>query len=245
MEKLNQIVAIEKGVRARTQKSVTALHHLTKKGALFNGHVRKYEPLNDEGERFDDDQQLVQMRVAEVLRDAQTAWTEQIDIVASKDFGNVQPAARADVIVDGEILIHEAPVPFLLYLEKELTDVQTFINALPELDPALSWSFDENQEIYRSEATRTVKTMKFEEPVVLLEPTKEHPGKAEMVTKDRTIGHWNLVKLSGCLPLKQKQQLVDKIHRLIDAVKQARERANTADIERQKVGAAIFKWLLD
>jgi len=244
MEKLNQIVAVEKGVRARTQKTITDLHHLTKKPLLFNGFVRQYEPVNAEGEHLDEERTKVQFDISSVLQSMRHAFTEQMDIVASKDYGNVQPTARASVEIDGVVLVKDAPVPFLLYLEKELVDIQTFINALPELDIATDWTKNEQLGLWASREARTVRTQKVQDKLVLLEPTTEHPGKAEIITRDVTVGHWRTTKYSGAIPLRAKTDLVAKIHRLIDAVKKARETANNADVARINVGDNILGWLL-
>lgn len=244
MKKLNQVVAIEKGVRNRTQKTITELHHACKKGGLFNGHIRTYEPINDDGERFPEDRQSIQMRVPDVLDKAKEALIEQMDIVACKDFGNVNPAARADVVIDGAVLISNAPVPFLLYVEKELVDLQTFILTLPELDESQEWTHDDNTRIWKTAVVKTIKTAKLQEALVLLQPTKEHAGQAKDITVDRTVGYWNQIKHSGSMPLAAKQKLIAKIHRLIDAVKQAREEANMAEVDSIQVGKKVFDWLL-
>jgi hypothetical protein len=184
------------------------------------------------------------MRVPDVLDKAKEALIEQMDIVACKDFGNVNPAARADVVIDGAVLISNAPVPFLLYVEKELVDLQTFILTLPELDESQEWTHDDNTRIWKTAVVKTIKTAKLQEALVLLQPTKEHAGQAKDITVDRTVGYWNQIKHSGSMPLAAKQKLIAKIHRLIDAVKQAREEANMAEVDSIQVGKKVFDWLL-
>ena len=50
MPKLNQIIAVEKGVKARTQRTVTDTYHACQKPALFNGFDKTYQPKDEEGE---------------------------------------------------------------------------------------------------------------------------------------------------------------------------------------------------
>lgn len=242
-KKLNQVVAIEKGIKTRTQKTLGDLRHLATKEALFSGHSRTYAPIDSEGETYPDDKVIVQQRVSDVLKSAREALVEQMDIILTKDMGNA--LAVADVTIDGQKLVSNATVPFLLYLEKELTDIQTFINSLPELDPAEEWSFDEAAQIWKSAVTKSVKTRKIQEVLLLIAPTKEHPGQAKDVTVDKNVGYWHQVKHSGAIPLGIKRKLVDRIHRLLDAVKEARELANMTEVPDVKVGSKIMSWIFD
>lgn len=50
MTKLNQILAVEKGVKSDTQRKVTDAYHTIQKNALLSGISRTYQPVDDEGE---------------------------------------------------------------------------------------------------------------------------------------------------------------------------------------------------
>jgi hypothetical protein len=54
------------------------------------------------------------------------------------------------------------------------------------------------------------------------------------------------VKHSGALPKLEKQELAERVEKLLQAVKQAREKANSVDeAATPKVGEAVFTYLLD
>jgi len=56
------------------------------------------------------------------------------DIVATQDWANCQ--AVADVVVDDQVILAQVPFTHLLFLEKQLLDIQTLVEKLPVLDPA-------------------------------------------------------------------------------------------------------------
>ena len=49
MPKLNQILAIEKGIKTRVYADFTELHQATQKPALMNGFHKAYQPRDEDG----------------------------------------------------------------------------------------------------------------------------------------------------------------------------------------------------
>jgi hypothetical protein len=136
-------------------------------------------------------------------------------------------------------------VSFLLFLEKQLTDIRTFVGNLPVLDPAESWSEDKNSGLYRTEPTSTHRTKKVQKPIVLYPATPEHPAQTQIITEDVIVGFWSQVKQSGAIPRPQKLIILDRVERLLKAVKEAREAANIQEeVKTPDIGAAIFGYLL-
>ena len=77
--KLHQILAIETGIRAQTQKDLTKAHHgLQREGSLF-GISRNYEPLKEDGERLPPERTLLQTRTPDVIRET-IKIIEELDI---------------------------------------------------------------------------------------------------------------------------------------------------------------------
>jgi hypothetical protein len=242
MPKLNQIIAVEKGVKSRVYGEITEMHKQSQKPDLFNGFIKTYRKKDEEGEDYPPERKKVQHSVDSMLSQAAKLLAELIDITATKDWGNCH--AFADVVVDGQVLIKDAPVPFLLFLEKQITDLHTFIDKIPTLDEADDWSRDENSGLYKTSPIPTHRTKKVQKPIVLYEATKEHPAQTQMITEDITVGYWDTVKHSGALPVPRKQLLLDRIERLSSAVKYAREQANSADAQKQEIGKRLFDYLL-
>jgi hypothetical protein len=240
--KLNQIIAVEKGVKNRAQREITDAYHRVQKPALLSGISRTYQPKDDEGETLPPESTKVQVTAESVLRDATASLTRLFDVVATKDRANC--TARADVTVDGETVVADVPVTYLLFLEKQLTDIKTFVDKLPRLDPAETWTFDEGQDVWRSEAVETARTKKVPRNHIKYEATEEHPAQVEMYYEDVVVGTWTKVTFSGAMPARRLNALRERIEKLQDAVKTAREEANTIEVEDQRVGESVFRYLL-
>lgn len=243
MAKLNQIIAIEKGVKSRVYAEVSELHKANQKPALFNGFSKSYQANDEDGEKLPPERQRVQFEVHEVLSRVDRALTELIDVTARKDYTNCY--AKADVVVDGKTIVGQAPVPFLLFLEKQLTDMRAFVAALPVLDEAETWARDPNSGLYKTDGIQTHRTKKVQKALVLYNATPEHPAQTQLVTEDIIAGYWTQVKMSGAMPKPEKDALLERVETLLKAVKQAREAANMCDeVGGPSVGVAIFDYLL-
>jgi len=239
--KLNQVIAIEKGVKARVYGEVTRLHKESQRTDPFQGFAKTYRKKDEEGEDYPPERKRVQLVAEDVLEQLATVQTELFDVEATKEWGN--QSARADVEVDGQVIIKEAPVTFLLFLEKQLTDMRTFVDKLPILDEAEEWLSDPNSKSYRTEKISTHRTRKVQRPIVLYEATKEHPAQTQLISEDVVVGWWDTVKQSGAMPMPRKQALLKRLDRFLQAVKVAREKANDTDVKDVKVGEAVFGYL--
>ena len=121
--------------------------------------------------------------------------------------------------------------------------MKTFIGNLPELDPAESWTFDENASLYKSEPTRSNRTKKAQKAIVLYDATEKHPAQTQLITEDTIVGVYTQTKMSGALPLPQKRTMLAKVDELLRAVQKAREEANAVVAEDQHIGAAVFAFI--
>jgi hypothetical protein len=242
MAKLNQIIAVEKGVKARTQRDLTDAYHRIQKPALMSGISRTYQPRDEEGEQLPAESTKVQVKAEEVLTGAATAMTRLFDVVATKDWANCE--ARADVVVDGQTVVADVPVSYLLFLEKQLVDLHTFIGKLPLLDAADTWTFDDSADVWRTDPVGTARTKKVPRNHVKAEATEKHPAQVEVYTEDIIVGTWTKVAFSGAMPARRVNELLERVEKLQKAVKYAREEANGIEVTDQSVGAGVFEYLL-
>ncbi len=243
MAKLNQIIAVEKGIKARVYSGVTELHKASQKPALFNGFAKTYQKKDEDGEDLPPERMRVQFMAPDVLRGAERLLTELMDITARKDWTNC--AAAADVVVDGVTIAPAAPVTYLLFLEKQLTDLRTFVDAIPVLDEGEAWTKDVNSGLFKTDPTQTHRTKKVQKPIVLYPATPEHPAQTQVISEDVIAGFWSQVKHSGALPKPEKEAISGRVEKLLQATKQAREQANGTDEQTApNVGTAVFQYLL-
>jgi hypothetical protein len=238
--KLNQIIAVEGGQKSRTNVDVTKVYHDLQKPVLFNGLSRVYRPKDEDGEQLPPEKTMVQRNVQGELNKLAESYTKLIDVTFTKDWANTE--AKGKVVVGGRLLL-EAPVPFLLFLKKQTDDLRTELGKLPVLDPSEIWHEDQTTGVYRTEPAGTTRTRKVKKVLVKYEATDKHPAQTETYDVDEIVGHWALTKFSGAVSQVRKDQLLDRVNELSDAVKVAIEEANSIEIEQCEVGSNIFDFL--
>lgn len=243
MPKLNQILAIEKQRKTQVHKEVTEIHRITQNVNFMTGHVKTYAPKDADGEMFPPENRKVQVLHQHALEALGKKVEEIIDLTATKDYTNCE--AKANVVVDGEVFIEGAPVSFLLFMEKQLTDLFTLVGKMVELDPSLDWVLDENSGQYRSGSVTTHKTKKLQRPIVLYAATEHHPAQTQLITEDAVIGHWTTTSYSGAIPQPKKRALLQRIAKLHEAVKFAREEANGIEVTKKNgLGAKVIAFVM-
>lgn len=243
MTKLNQLVAIEKGVKSTAERTVTdAYHKIQKSSQLLSGISRVYRPKDDDGDQLPPESTLVQIRAEEVLANTAEALTRLFDVTLTKDVANTQ--ASASVTVGGNMIVANAPVPFLLFLEKQLDQLRVFVSKLPTLDPAEVWSEGTVSAVYQAAPVQTTRTKKIPRNHVKAEATDRHPAQVDVFFEDVIVGTWTTIKTSGAVPAQRVEVLLRRIDALQDAVKMAREEANSMEITDRHMGRAIFEYLL-
>lgn len=236
--RLNQVLAIESDLKKRVFSELTELDKACRKPDLLNGFVSTYEPLAEDGERFPPEQKRVQYNSREVLQTIHKSLGELFDIEATKDFANCE--AKADVVVDGQTLMAEVPTTYLLFLEKQLKDIGTMLERIVELDSAEEWRSDDNDRgIHISAPSKRHRTKKLQKGIVLYPATEEHPAQTQLITEDQIVGYVTTVKRSGALPRELKRTLQRRVEKLSNAVKSAREEANTREVVRRDASALL------
>lgn len=240
--KLNQIIAVTAGKKSRNQKTITEVHHQLQKSALLDGIARTYRPKDEEGEKFPPERKHVQLKVKDAVLKVKQELAELFDVVATQDYTNC--LAKADVKVDGVTLVEKVPVTYLLFLEKQLVDLATFVEKLPTLDPAETWKFSPEADCHASDPYDTVKTKKVFRNHVKAEATQQHPAQVETYSEDVVVGYWTTIKFSGAIHSKEKNDMLERVRKLQESVKCAREEANSTDVNVVKVGAKVLDFIL-
>lgn len=241
MKKLNQVIALVSGKKTKTTEGVTAIYHVLQKPPLFEGIYKTYSPINEDGETQPPEKKNVQYTVKKAVAEFVQLFTDAMDIVATQDFANT--TAKADVVVDGKVILKDVPVTTLLYLEKRIVDFQTFIGKLPTLDPGETWTYDDATDSYRSEPARRNSTKKEMKNHVRAAATDKHPAQVDVYTEDVKIGEYTTIKFSGAIEAKVKNEYLSRVGKLLEAVKTAREEANSITATDRSIGKPIFDYL--
>jgi len=242
MTRLNQLIAIETGVKNQSTRVETDLYHSLDKKPLFAGLSRVYTPKDEEdGDQLPPEATSVQIKTSDVITQLTAALTRLIDVIATKDEANT--GARADVTVDGNVIAAAVPVTTLMFLEKETEKLAAFIGRLPVLDPATTWTYDPNRGVHVSKVEQKVRTKKVPRNHVLYEATREHPAQVQMFTEDVPVGTWEKTDFSGAMPADEITAISSRLDKLRTAVKFAREEANMIEVIDVHYGAGIMAYL--
>jgi hypothetical protein len=250
---LHTFVALRDGTKNRKTEQLTVLHRDAVKPNLYEGMTRTYRPRTDDGDQLPGENQNVQLNVDTVLNALVQSVSRDWNLMATVETGN--QSARADVLVaTGETtpagepvyrtVLRNVPAAYLLFIARELDDVYTFVKKLPTLDPGARWTYDEAVAAYVSEPVETHRTKKVLRNHVKYEATDRHPAQVEVFSEDVVVGFWTAVRRSGALTLERKAELLQRVDALRLAVREARERANTTDVDDVDVARPLFDYLL-
>lgn len=253
MVHLHQVIAIERGVVADTDKRLAEIRHILAIGGdsdPLTGISRTYESRRgEEGDQLPEQSRKVQLTCRELLEHAQDYLTRLFDLKFTREYANC--SARADIVVEGVTLVANVPAGFLLYLENQLTAlITTLIDRLPALDPAEEWLDDPALEegVWRSaarekERTRKVMQVQVLSPAQVIDGQKFDPQVRPYET-DVIEGYWTTVKFSGQLPARDIQAMRARAVRVLEAVKYAREQANTITVTDREAGEALLGYII-
>lgn len=241
MPRLSQILGVEKGVRNKVHREATALYRKAQMPGIFAGRSRTYAPKDDDDEKFPAENQKVQMKADDILHEARGLFGELLDLVATKEYGNTN--AKADVTVNGQAVLTDVPVTYLLFLQKELGEILQLLEHLPTHDPTMTWKFDEGAGIWRTEAVDTSKTKKIPRNHVRTEATDKHPAQVDVYYEDVVMGTWTTILHTGALPPARVEKLVRQTRELRDAVVKAREEANVLEVPDVHVADPVLDYI--
>jgi hypothetical protein len=242
MGKLNQVIAVVAGKKANATKVITETYHTVQKNTLFEGISRTYQPKDEDGDKLPKEEKFIQKKAGELITDVKAAMIEMFDVVATQDAANC--VAKADVKVGAAVVLKQVPVTHLLFLEKQLNDITTFIGKLPTLDPSETWVYNEAADHYATVPSETTRTKKVPKAFVKYAATKEHPAQVETFQEDVLAGYWKTIKFSGAIPAQERNQMLEKVRQLHEAVVNAREEANGIEVQPVHVGKALFDYIL-
>ncbi len=241
MPKLNQIIAVVTGKKSRTQKLLTEIHRGWNQEAI-SGISKTYTPKDEEGEKYPSEHKRIHVDVPKRIREVATHLEDFYDAVATQESANTE--ARADVWVDDVAVLRHVPVTVLLFLEKQLVDLYTFVSKLPVLPPDRAWVGDGNRNCYVTDPVESFKTRKVPRAFEKAKATTEHPAQVDTYMEDVVIGTWSTTHMSSALPEQERADAIRRIEQLQDAIKKAREEANSIEVADVSVGEAVLKHCL-
>lgn len=242
---LGQVVAIEFDVRKSAKRRLTDAYHALQKPALLEGITGEYTPAVDEGEELPKEELRVQATVEEMIKATRDTLVSLFDATAAKDFTNATGHAHADIVVGEQTLVEKAPVPYILWLDKQLDDLQTFAERIPTHSPATTWELAESRGVWKSAPVKTVRQVQQHKVITLAAATQHHQAQAQVVAEPVTAGTWTRIKYTGTVPVARREEILRRIATLKLALRAAREEANRVEAVEPLVGARVLSYLFD
>lgn len=241
---LHEIIAVEPSIKIKADNVLKeGGDTFTKRQGHFKGQIRTYDPVDDDGEKFPDESKELVTTVPEKLKYIFNAIIDKIDVIGTKEETNTE--AVADVIIDGKVIFAKLHATTILSFEKEIGKWRGVLMHAPTLEPGLKWTENKNQQLWEAAPIKTLKGKKVIKVLTKAAATKEHPAQTELINEDQTIGTWTTVHTSGAITPKNKSEILERLDKLEQAFKTARQRANSTKINQQKLGDKIVKYLLN
>ncbi|NRB50118.1 MAG: hypothetical protein HRU41_20745 [Saprospiraceae bacterium] len=241
--KLHEILAIEQDRKNKANQSIGESKKTFSKGsAVFDGMIKKYISTEEFAEQIPDESKELVTTVKKTLEDTLTPVIVAIDATLSKEETNSSGVAQAELKL-GDKVFGTYSATTLLALESHLTKVLDLYKSIPTLDTTRKWFFDEQNDFYRTEEEVKFRTIKRPKVIVKYEATDKHPAQTELLNIDFQVGKYETTYFSGRLTPIQRNRLVDKLERLIEAVKIARSKANNVEVKQIKLGQDIFDFI--
>lgn len=240
---LGQVLAIEADVRKTSTRMFTDAYHALDKPAMLEGISGEYTPNVDGGEELPGEDQRVQATVEEMIAATRDPLVALFDVTAARDFTNGSGRAVANVEVDGDVLVKGAPVPYLLWLVKQLDGLQTFVQRMPTHSPSTVWERVEDRGVYQSLPVKTARAVQQHKVITVAAATDKHQAQAQIVAENVNVGTWTRYKYSGAVPVARKEQILRRVASMRAAVEAARAEANRTEAEAPQIGARLFAYV--
>ena len=246
MSKLHEILAVEGDLNAVQQKVIEeGISTFRNRQAHFIGRHQVWEMFDEDrvNETPPEAFQKLTTTVADKLAYIQRHVSSYFDAIYQKEHTN--QSATGDIILDGVTVASDIPVTLLVGLEKRLVHMRELYTAIPTLPPAFDWekASDLGDNVYKNAnvdiKNKTEKTLCYK---ILADATDKHPARIETWHEDKPIGRSKTKTWSGMITTAEKSAILWRLDKLIQAIKQARQRANETEIE---TGLAIGDLLLN
>lgn len=247
MAVLHELLAVEGDREGNAKRILTEARSKFGQPNEFKATIRSYEAFDENDPEVADERTAMVTTVDEKLEYLAGFVGKYYDVVFEKDSANQR--ATADVVIDGMVLIKDAPVTWLLGMETKLRDVRKTFEKIGTLDAGKFWEADpgyEKANVLREKFPEVVFTTKKQTlHKVLYEATDHHPAQIETWNEDVKSGRKTTMNWSGLISSADKSALLGRADKLIQAFKKARQRANNEKVEKAEVGVVIFDYLFN
>lgn len=253
MSKLHELLAVEGDLEGTFKKILEeTTTTFTKRADHFIGSIRHLEWFESDQPDHPKDHVKMETTVNDKLSYQEGHVVKYFDALLQKEATNQE--AVADLVVNGVTVAKDLPATFLLGLESRLKKVREVYASIPTLAPHIKWEKDESKgkgvwsRVHPEETMKTEKVIKAQ----ILYPHKfpkegekgePLPAQVDKISETRNVGKYVKNVWAGVLSPAEKSALLGRIDKLIQAVKKARQRANTTEVKKLTIGKELFDFI--
>lgn len=247
MTKMHELLAVETTVAGNYNRDLVETLHVLGKPAAFQKVTTTKTFMNDADSNLNEQNVVdITTTIPNRLKWFGNLASKYFDVQYQKDSTNQK--AKADIILeDGTVLAKDVPATTLLLLETKLgQDLRRVFDAIPTLDSSVEWEYDKNESLYRTKRPIvTFATKKVFVPLVLAPATDKHPAQVKEGYEDRPVAKIERETLSGMISSAEKADLIERLDKVLAAVKKARQRANMTDVvnESSTLGSSLMNYI--
>jgi len=232
------LLAVESGLRDTATKVMNEAKRTFERHDLFIGKDETYEKLNADGRSFDPIKIKATTTVPDKIDYIHEHLVRYFDSIYQRDLTNT--LAKADLVINGQVIEKDVPATFLLFLEKQFKEVRNVYAKVSTLDNVPTWTESATEDnIWETVSTRE-KTEKTIVPIELSKATDKHAAQVQTITKDIPIGTWNIKISSGQITSKEKSRLLSNLDQMIRDITACRCNANDQEVPNVHIAGKLF-----
>lgn len=245
MQKLHELLANLDTNKNKANNMLNEARQLfTNKNFLLEGVKKTYKPLNEDDFRnYKPDDKIVHLAttVKDKINFTKKYVAKAIDEELTKNETNRSATA---ILKFGDKAI-ELSICTLMDLEKHVNGIRRVYETIPTLDSTIKWEVSklEGQDIYESEVDEKFANIADYTVISLAKATKEHKEQVEKVKTMVPVGIWSTINYSGKMSSASKSQILDRIDKLLEAIRVARCKANDTEVIKAKIGEDILNYI--
>ncbi|MCP4131909.1 MAG: hypothetical protein GY754_13105 [bacterium] len=241
--KLHELLAVEQDRKNKANRVIGECKNaFSQKSDNFDGMVKHYIALEEDSEQIPDEVKEMVSTVKDQLGSNLETIIAGIDANISKEETNCSNTVKAELIV-GEVNFGTFSATSLLAMESHLNKLREMYLAIPALDHTRKWDFDEKVGVYTTDPEVKFRSIKRPKVIVKYDATEKHPAQTELLHLDFQVGKYETVYSSGKISARQKSELLQRLDKLVEAVKVARSKANDVEVNNIKIAEKLFDFI--
>lgn len=241
MAKLFELLAVEKDLATKAKATLSNTQSVFSSPDNFLGFTTKFSKLVEDKLDLQDENRPLPNNVDAQLDIVENDISNYINTTLAKEMANT--SAFESVEIDGEKFFEDMSATALLSLETKLDELHKLYSVIPTLPLGAKWNNDSSLDCFVSADRKQIRTEKTSKVIVLYEATKEHPAQTQLVTTDIPAYEVERTVYAGMLTAADKRLRLERLEKLQQAVKKARQRANTVEVENKDFASKIFKYI--